>query len=433
MKKTIMAIAISSILAVSVCLAFAGCGDKTIGSHNDPPDNSYTVTMNSSSLETYSSYTDMIEAIRPGVVEIYADTIGENDFGQSALMTSAGAGVIIGEDGGDGYYIITNQHVVEDGYYIRVNVLTIAEDGTESITPYEAEFIGGSHERDIAVIRIQSDSELTTVDWMENSDELKVGSSVVAIGNPTGTLGGTVTKGIVSATSRKVDVENIGSMDLIQMDAAINSGNSGGGLFYTYENDEGDWSAALCGIVNSGATGYDGLGFAIPADDAKYAADNLIRTYNTDDEIYGYVPGDASLTITAASGAVYTEGLNGREAIVYAEYAPSEDLAGLDTYEEYMSGENGTFDAIREISITDAETGDTTTTEVVVPQDVYDAFEDVSAGDSLTITVEVVQSKRIGSGFFGYSVLALSGETETITVDELQQYRYTPPDAPDLG
>lgn len=425
-KRTVTAAIVSVILVAAACMAFAACG-------SDAP-RTYNVNSSSATLPTYSTYTEMIANIRPSVVEVYGEGYGESN-GQTVLMTSAGAGVIIGEDGEDGYYIVTNQHVVEDCYYMYVNVLSIAEDGTESTTTYTAEFIGGSHERDIAVLRIDSDEDLTVANWLENIDDLMVGSEVIAIGNPTGTLGGTVTRGIVSATSRKIDVEDIGSMDLIQMDAAINSGNSGGGLFYTYETESGDWSAALAGIVNSGASGYDGLGFAIPADDAKYAVDNLIDTYNTDDELYGYVPGDASLTITASSGTVYTDDLSGRETIVYAQYAPSDDLSGLDTYEEYLSGAASTFDAIRQIAITDADTGDTTTTTVTSAQDVYDAFDNVSAGDTLVITVEAIESQRMSAGsWFGRptytNVLALSGETETITVDSLSQYRYSPPDAP---
>ena len=435
MKKALFAVALTGILTISACLAFAGCSNKTENNH-DQPDNpisgSVTVNTETADLPTYSSYTEMLKELRPSVVEVYGEGYGTDNYGNTALMVTAGAGVIVYEESGSDncYYSVTNQHVVEDCYFMYVNVLSIAEDGTESTQQYPAEFIGGSHERDIAVLRISADTALTTATWMDNIDELMVGSEVVAIGNPTGTLGGTVTSGIVSATSRKIEVENIGSMDLIQTDAAINSGNSGGGLFYICENENGDWSAALAGIVNSGASDYENLGFAIPADDAKYAADNLIATYGSDEEVYGYVPGDASLTITAGSGTVYSEDLSGRESIVYAQYAPSDDLAELDTYEEYLSGVTNSFDAIKEITITDAETSETLTTNVLTAQDIYDAFENVGAGDSMTITVESVVSRRVGQGFFGYSVFLLSGEETEITVDSLQQYRYTPPSAP---
>lgn len=342
--------------------------------------------------------------------------------------------MIIGKDD-DGYHIVTNQHVVEECFDIQVKVLSIAENGDESTTTYKAEFIGGSHERDIAVLRIETNDELQTATWMENSDELKVGSEVVAIGNPTGTLGGTVTRGIVSATSRKINVENIGSMDLIQMDAAINSGNSGGGLFYTRENGDGSWSAYLAGIVNSGATGYDGLGFAIPADDAKYAVNSLIQTYNTDETVYGYVPGDASLTITAASETAYVtddgSSLNGnRETIVYASDVQSSDLDALNTYTEYAYNTASSYHAIRSIKVTDSETKEVTSVTVTSMSDIDTAFDAASAGDKLEIVVSDVKIEQIRSGFRIFYAPVVESETSTITVDSLSQYRYTPPSAP---
>lgn len=141
------------------------------------------------------------------------------------------------------------------------------------------------------------------------------------------------------------------------------------------------------------------------------------------------------------SNYVYSNDLSAREGIVYAYYATSEDLEGLDTYEEYLTGETQTqtFDAIREISITDAETGEKVTTAVTSADDVYDAFDKVGAGDKMEIIVEAVGSRRveIGQNWFGQpmytNVLALSGTEETITVDSLSQYRYAPPAAPSIG
>ena len=425
MKKKIVAVVSACVLLVTLCVVAAGCGGcgaKT-----------YTVETSMADLPKYSSYTDMIASIRPGVVEVYCE--GYDDSG-TAIMTSAGAGVIVGKSDdsliGDGYFIVTNHHVIENCYSMIVNVLSIGEDGSENTTAYSAQLIGGSHERDIAVLYVKTTATLTTATWLADGDELQVGAEVVAIGNPTGTLGGTVTRGIVSATSRKINVENIGSMDLIQMDAAINSGNSGGGLFYTYESADGEWSAALAGIVNSGATGYDGLGFAIPAEDAMYAVEKLTETYGTDDELYGYVPGDVGLTITAAVGNVYNSSLSGQETIVYADDTSNEDLDNvLDTYEEYRYGTSRqSFDALRKIVVTDSETGKQTETEITAAQDVYDALAGADAGDSVTITVEAVETYRMGP--FG-GILCLSGETEDVAIDSLSQYRYTPPDAPSFS
>lgn len=425
MKKKVAAIVAVIVLAATLCIGVAGC--KGCGT------NTYTVTMSSADVETYSDYTEMIASIRPSVVEVYAEGYAEEN-GQTALGTFAGAGVIIGKDE-DGYQIVTNQHVIENCFAIQVKVLTIADDGSESTETYKAELIGGSHERDIAVLRVETDDELDTATWMENSDELMVGSEVVAIGNPTGTLGGTVTRGIVSATSRKINVEDIGSMDLIQIDAAINSGNSGGGLFYTRENDDGSWSAVLAGIVNSGVTGYDGLGFAIPANDAEYAAESLISTYNTDETVYGYVPGDASLTITAASATAYVaddgSNLTGEsETVIYASDVRSENLDGIDTYAEYSSGTTDSFHALRSVKVTDSETGAVTETEITSATDIDAAFDAASAGDKLEIVVSDVAVERIISGRNWFFAPVVSSDTSTITVESLSQYRYTPPSAP---
>lgn len=416
MKKKITVIAVTVILAVCACVFAAGCrGCGTV---------TYDVNMNSVSLNVYSSYTEMINDIRPSVVEVYGE-----GYDSQSYFTSAGAGVIIAETEDKEnfsyeYLIVTNQHVVEDCYDIYVNVLTIADDGTESTAMYEADFIGGSHERDIAVLAIGSGEKLACAQWMD-SDDLRVGADVVAIGNPTGTLGGTVTKGIISATSRKIDVENIGSMDLIQFDAAINSGNSGGALFCTVEKD-GDYTCALAGIVNAGTDDYEGLGFAIPANDAKFAAQSLAETYNTDDGIYGYVEGDSGLTISVATANVLTSSTgSSRESVVYAVSA-GDNISGLVTYSEYDA--EGYFHALRSVSVIDADTEKTTITNITDENDVYEALDGVRAGDTVELGVERIKFTNSGFPFFG-GYAYLTGTKETISA-VAEQYRYTPPESP---
>lgn len=415
MKKKITVVVAAIVLAVCACIFAAGCqGCGTV---------TYEVNMNSVSLTTYNSYTEMISEIRPMVVEVYGE-----GYKSGSYFTSAGAGVIISKtESANGYIIVTNQHVVEDCYDFYVNVLTIADDGTESTTMYKADFIGGSHERDIAVLSIRSNDELSCAEWMD-SDDLRVGADVVAIGNPTGTLGGTVTKGIISATSRKIDVENIGSMDLIQFDAAINSGNSGGALFCTVEND-GKYTCALAGIVNAGTDDYEGLAFAIPANDAKFAVESLLKTYNTDDEIYGYVEGDAGLSLTVDSYTAYKQTLvssggmfnrytySDPETMIYVYSTSSGSLSQLISYETYNSSmQYQYFHAIRTIKINDDKE-----IEVTSADDVYDALENVVAGDTLQLGVERM---TVSSGR-----MIKSGSTETLTITA-EQYRYTPPSDP---
>lgn len=417
MKKKITVVVAAIVLAVCACIFAAGCqGCGTV---------TYDVNMKAVSLTTYNSFTEMLQDVRPMVVEVYGEGYSGGNY-----FTSAGAGVIISKtEESNGYIIVTNQHVVENCYNFYVNVLTIAEDGTESTSMYKADFIGGSHERDIAVLSIRSNDELSCASWMD-SDDLRVGADVIAIGNPTGTLGGTVTKGIVSATSRKIDVENIGSMDLIQFDAAINSGNSGGALFCTVEDEDGTYTCALAGIVNAGTDDYEGLGFAIPSNDAKFAAESLLKTYNTDEEVYGYVEGDAGLSITVASYTAYTQtlvssgGMFGNrytysdpETMFYVYSTGSDSLGDLISYENYNSSmQYQYFHAIRTIKINNGST-----TEVTSENDVYDAFESVSAGDTLAIGVERM---TVSNGR-----MVKSGTTETITVTATQ-YRYAPPSDP---
>ena len=127
---------------------------------------------------------------------------------------------------------------------------------------YQASVVASDEESDVAIIKIEPTSELTPVVF-GSSDDLKVGDSVVAIGNPLGELGGSVTEGIISALDREVTIEDKGTFTVLQTSAAINSGNSGGGLF----NRQGE----LIGMVNAKASevGVEGLGFALPIDDIK--------------------------------------------------------------------------------------------------------------------------------------------------------------------
>ena len=182
------------------------------------------------------------------------------------ITEGAGSGVVLSEDG----YIITNNHVVSrsdssttyaDGITVRM------KNGDE----YNAEVIGGDPAADIAVLKVElEEGEKLTAAVFADSEKLAVGEEVVAIGNPLGELSGTVTNGIISALAREIKVEGV-TMNLLQTNAAINPGNSGGGLF--------NMKGQLVGIVNakSSGTGIEGLGFAIPANDALKTAEEIIE------------------------------------------------------------------------------------------------------------------------------------------------------------
>ena len=217
------------------------------------------------------TYTDVEILVGDSVVAITTEH-KVTSFWQEYVTSGAGSGVIISEDG----YVITNHHVIsstETSFY--GTTMSYADKITVSLKngeTYEATIIGGSADADIAVIKIEprEDERFVSAKFAD-SDKLKVGEEVIAIGNPLGELSGTTTNGIISALARKVTIENV-EMNLLQTNAAINPGNSGGGLF--------NMSGELVGVVNakSSGTGIEGLGFAIPSNDAYAVATEIIET-----------------------------------------------------------------------------------------------------------------------------------------------------------
>ena len=208
---------------------------------------------------TQLSTQDVASLVSPSVVVITTEQMISSDslwFGGSYVQSGAGSGVIISQDG----YILTCAHVVEGA--TNINVQLNSDD-----QQYTATLIGADSVSDVAVIKIDATGLTPAV--IGDSDKLAVGEPVVAVGNPLGTLGGTVTNGIVSALNRQISVEG-NDMTLIQMSAAVSPGNSGGGLF----NANGE----LVGIVNakSDSSEAEGLGFAIPINTATDVAEELI-------------------------------------------------------------------------------------------------------------------------------------------------------------
>ncbi len=217
--------------------------------------------------------------VTPSVVPITTEAVVYSNwswFGQRQIESGAGSGVIISDDG----YILTCAHVVDGADDITVQV-----DGTD----YDATVIGSDTTSDVAVLKI--DAEGLTPAVVGDSNALTVGEEVMAVGNPLGNLSGTVTNGIVSALNRDVSIQsNDGSilnLSLIQTNASISPGNSGGGLF--------NMAGELVGIVNakSDASGAEGLGFAIPINNAIAIAQDLLEN--------GYVSGRPYLGITYIS------------------------------------------------------------------------------------------------------------------------------------
>lgn len=208
---------------------------------------------------------EIAKQVGPAVVGITSVIQGQMSiFGGVSESASQGSGIILSGDG----YIVTNNHVVSGASSVKVLLNTGQE--------YDAQIIGTDEQTDLAVIKIEPNEELT-VAKLGDSTALEVGERVVAIGNPMGLeFFGSVTQGIVSAVNRTISIDNR-TMNLIQTDAAINSGNSGGALI----NAHGE----VIGInsVKVNYTGVEGMGFAIPISEANPIIADLLQ--------FGYVKG----------------------------------------------------------------------------------------------------------------------------------------------
>lgn len=234
------------------------------------------------------------------VVAIQSEIVSQSIFGEYVAGASAGSGFIISEDG----YVLTNYHVVEDSKNIKV----ILANGLE----YDAKLIGFEEDNDIAVLKLQSEDSFKPV-VLGKSEGLVIGEDVVAIGNPLGELTFSITKGIVSAVDRNIQIDNFNAISMFQVDCAVNQGNSGGPIFNMY--------GEVVGIVSAkyASETIEGLGFSIPIDDVVSILPDLVehgkvmnKSYMgisvadlTEDMItlYNMVPGAYVSTIEAGSCA----------------------------------------------------------------------------------------------------------------------------------
>lgn len=195
-------------------------------------------------------------------VGIVTSAVTTNFWGQRTTSAAAGSGFLFTDDG----YILTNYHVVQGADSVTVSTY----DGTK----YDAKIIGFDESNDVAVLKI--DAEGLTPVVIGDSDQLNVGDSVVAIGNPLGELTFSLTSGTVSALDREVTMSSGISMELIQTDCAINSGNSGGALFNMHGEVVGITNAKYSGSSGSGAS-IDNIAFAIPINDVYSIVTSIIE------------------------------------------------------------------------------------------------------------------------------------------------------------
>jgi serine protease Do len=250
---------------VLVCLIVSlasGFGGAKLAAYLEPVEETTPPTViyqevENTGVDATTTVSDIVATVEDSVVAITTETVVFSGWMGSAVQEGAGSGVIVSQDG----YVVTNYHVINGARAIAVHLA----DGTDA----QARLVGGDQANDLAVLKIESAGLQAAV--MGSSSTLVVGQTAIAIGNPLGELGGTVTSGIISALDREITIEGQ-AMTLIQTDTAINPGNSGGGLF--------DLNGSLIGVVNAKSSGSDieGLGFAIPIDDARPIVEQIIAT-----------------------------------------------------------------------------------------------------------------------------------------------------------
>ena len=342
-------------LVLAAAMGFAGgfvgarvgnAGNKVVIQQVERTDSSAASgTAVSSSGMTTSQVSEMVS---PSVVVITTEQVVYSQwswYGQNQVESGAGSGVIISSDG----YILTCAHVVSGASQITV---TIGD------TDYTATVVGEDDTSDVAVLKI--DATGLTPATVGDSDSLSVGDSVLAVGNPLGELGGTVTSGIVSALNRSVTIQGSSStntMSLIQMDASVSPGNSGGGLF--------NMNGELIGLVNAKSSSSDaeGLGFAIPINDAIQVAQDLLEN--------GYVSGRPYMGITyiavtdAQTAAQFNVNAYGVYVVDVVQGGPA-DKAGLKVGDRIVSIDG---------------------TEIAQKDDLGTLMQQHTAGDTLSITV----------------------------------------------
>ena len=298
------------------------------------------------SEESYNRAT-VVQKVYSSVVEITTSSVNTSMFMPQQVLSGAGSGVIITTDG----YIVTNHHVVDGASAIEV--------GLANGKTYDAKLVASDAKTDMAVIKIEA-TGLNAATFGDSS-QLVVGQTVLAIGNPLGSLGGTVTEGIISALDREITIEKE-SMTLMQISAAVNPGNSGGGLF--------DEQGNLIGIVNakvstdSSGDPIEGLGFAIPANIARQVSGELMD--------HGYVSGRVALGVTLIHIA------DERTAMMYRVSKTGIYILQVESNSNAANAGLRSGDYL--VSIND--------TKITATADVEKILENISPGDTLRITIE---------------------------------------------
>ncbi|MCR4435908.1 MAG: trypsin-like peptidase domain-containing protein [Clostridiales bacterium] len=341
---------------------------------------------NTKQMEIVQGTTDspvaaIAEKVGPAVVGIQITMPASGNYFFQTQQQGEGSGVIIRDNG----YIMTNYHVVSDVLDPN-NPKSIAQGSKIEVflpaspdKPYTATYVGGDSKTDLAVIKIDA-TNLPVVE-LGDSDKLKVGELTVAIGNPGGLeLAGTVTTGVISGLNRTISDLTGSALKLIQTDAAISPGNSGGALV----NSQGQ----VIGIneMKIAAQGFEGLGFAIPVNLAKTITDQLITNK--------YVPGRPYLGLSINNQ--YTEDVAAQYNLPAGAYVSDVDKTGPSSAagiqaKDIITKINGTV--VKGYSDLDTEKskfkpGDTVTLEI------YRRSSDGNSAKTLTVQVKLAESKN---------------------------------------
>ena len=254
---------IAGVIVCTLCSGFIGSGVTYLALKNNLTQTK-TINVNPSKFDTKSealSATEAYNKVAPAAVVVSTKSVTQGYFMQTQEVEGIGSGFIINEEG----YILTNYHVIQGAQEISV---TLSNDVTTT-----AQVVNYDENQDVAMIKITDENvEIPATVELGDSDALQPGEEVIAIGTPLSTeLSSTVTKGIISATSRSVAVESGVTINLIQTDAAINAGNSGGPLV----NTKGE----VVGINSSKISGeaVEGIGFSIPINDIKDKIESLSK------------------------------------------------------------------------------------------------------------------------------------------------------------
>lgn len=284
------------------------------------------------------SISEIASKLMPATVSIYIV-----DAQNPKTILASGSGFVISEDG----YVVTNKHVVVDALKSKELGIRVHVPGDEDT--YVADIVGTDEQTDIAVVKLKDAKNMACV-TLGDSDMLQIGELAVAIGNPLGSFESTVTVGVISATSREINTNGY-TVELLQTDASINSGNSGGPLINSF--------GEVIGVTNAKISSAEGLGFAIPINSVKNVIESIINI--------GYVAGRPTLGVmirTVSEGDYY-----GAEPGLYVEELTPDgpaERAGMEVGDKIIS-----FDGI----------------EIKESSDIMEVRDSHDIGDAVSIEV----------------------------------------------